>query len=75
MNAVTEVLGDQPKVARQASLYLCHRYSGEKLRAIGNVFDVRESAVSEASRLFSVKLHKDEELAEHVAQVRERLQI
>lgn len=75
VNAVTEVLGDQPKVARQASLYLCHRYSGEKLRAIGNVFDVRESAVSEASRLFSVKLHKDEELAEHVAQVRERLQI
>ena len=56
VNAVTEALGNRPKVARQASLYLCHRHSGEKLRNIRKMFDVRESAVSEASRLFSVKL-------------------
>ena len=75
MNAVTEALGAQPKVARQASLYLCHRYSGEKLRDIGNMFNVRESAVSEASRLFAEKLAKDEELAGQVARVRERVKI
>ena len=75
VNAVTEALGSQPKIARQASVYLCHRYSGEKLRDIGNMFKVRESAVSEASRLFAVKLAENEELAEQVARIRERVKI
>ena len=73
VNAVTEELGDRPKVARQASLHLCHRYCGEKLQIIGTMFKVRESAVSEASRLFVLKLDDDRELAEKVARVKERL--
>jgi hypothetical protein len=57
----TQIVGDE-KLARQAGMYLCHRYSGEKLRTIGELYNVRESAITEASRLFPRKMEKDKNL-------------
>ncbi len=61
-SAVNTVIGNDEKLARQAGMYLCHRYSGEKLRTIGELFNVRESAITEASRLFPLKMEKDKTL-------------
>jgi len=59
---VDSVLQSDEKLARQVKLFLCHRYSGKKLREIGNEFGVSESAVTQASRRILVKQQHDEKL-------------
>jgi len=57
------------KEAKKASIYLCHRFSGESLKGIGLHFDMRESAVSKASQRFSRMLALDENLKGQVQRV------
>ena len=75
LSAVKSVIDGDEKLARQAGMYLCHRYSGEKLRAIGELFNVRESAISEASRLFPGKMEKDEKLGKAIERIKGELKI
>nr|WP_269745873.1 transposase [Desulfuromonas soudanensis] len=58
----SEVFGEGKGAARQAALYVCHRYSGAKLKEIGSRFEVSESAVTQASRRFAARLEEDEEV-------------
>jgi len=46
-----------------------------KLREIGNLFDVGESAIVEASRRFSLKMGEDKKLREMVERVKGTLKI
>ena len=66
-----DIPGD--KVARNASIYLSHKYSGARLKEIGEQFGVKESAVSQASSRFAGYLDKDKELRELVESVRKGL--
>lgn len=75
VSAVKSVIDSDEKLARQAGMYLCHRYSGEKLRTIGELFNVRESAISEASRLFHRKIEKDKKLEKVIERIKGNLQI
>jgi len=47
---VESVLGKQPTLARSVKMFLCQRYTGEKLKDIGKHFGIGESGVSHASR-------------------------
>jgi putative transposase len=62
-------------VARQASIHICHKYSGGRLREIGNLFDVQETAIAEASRRFSLKMGEDKKLSEMVELVKGKFKI
>ena len=73
--AVKTVIVSDEKLARQASMYLCHRYTGEKLRKIGEMYKVRESAITEASRLFPRKIEKDKQLRELIDRIKAMLNI
>ncbi len=64
---------DDEKLARQAGIHICHRYSGMRLREIGDLFKVRDTAISEASRRFARKLESDGELRKKVEKVKDRL--
>lgn len=75
VRAVEAVIGDDAKQARRASIYFFHRFSGLKLRDLGAFFNVRESAISEASRRFSLKLQSDESLRDVVGKIREVLKV
>jgi putative transposase len=44
---VDSELQPDEKLARQVKLYLCHRYSGKKLRKIAERFGVNESVVTQ----------------------------
>ena len=44
------------KLARRVTIHLCHKYSGLRLREIVECFNVRDTAISEASRRFARKL-------------------
>ncbi len=73
--AVTSVMGHNKKLARQVSMYLCHKYSGKKLREIGKLFGVGETAIAEARRLFSRKLEQDKQLCSEVEKVKALLKL
>jgi chromosomal replication initiation ATPase DnaA len=53
-------------MAKKASLYLCHRYSGMTLREIGGYFNIGESAVTQASHRFNLQLNKDKKLRKQI---------
>lgn len=70
IDAVKAEFADNEKLARQAAIHLCHKYSGLRLRDIGNLFNVRDTAISEASRRFVQKLEADIELRRRVERIK-----
>ena len=64
--SVKKTLDDNGKLARQASIYLSHRCSGERLREIAELFNIGETAICEASKRFSEKMKGDKELRDKV---------
>ncbi|MCM2266109.1 MAG: hypothetical protein NDI73_13055 [Desulfuromonadales bacterium] len=66
---------ENEKLARQVGMYLCHRHSGKKLKELGALFGVGETAIAEARRLLTRKLQADRQLASTVEKVRSKLNI
>jgi chromosomal replication initiation ATPase DnaA len=60
--AVEAFLPSDVNLARQVKLHLCHRYSGRRLREIGEWFGVTESGVSQASRRIQDRQEEDRKL-------------
>jgi len=73
--AVDFIVEKDEKLARQMKLYLCHRYTGIKLRDIGNRFNIGESGVTQTSRRFSEKLKKDKKARKDVELVKKKLNL
>jgi len=48
--------------ARGAGVFLCHRYSGARLKEIGELFGLSQSGVTQASRRFEEAMKVDESL-------------
>jgi len=65
---LTKLAGDE-KLAQQVKLYLCHRYSGKKLRKIAERFGVSESGVTQASRRIRIKHKNDKKLGKLIAKM------
>ncbi len=57
--------GSEPQV-RQVEIYLCHKYSGHKLKDIGVLFGVGESAVTQSSARFRQAVRSDPSLQQRV---------
>jgi hypothetical protein len=47
---VDAAFGQDPALAGNLKIYLCHRYIAEKLKTIGNHFGISESPVSHAGK-------------------------
>lgn len=75
VTAVDMVFDTDKKMARQAGMYLCHRYSGERLMEICKLYKVSESAITEAARTFPRKMGKNAKLIEEVDKVKVMLKI
>jgi chromosomal replication initiation ATPase DnaA len=48
--------------ARNLKIYLCHPYTGEKLKSIGKYFGLSESAVFHDSKQAKVQVENDKKL-------------
>lgn len=70
-----KVFADDAKLAKKANIFVCHRFSGVKLKDIGNFFHLTESGVTRASKRFEVKIEDDQELRKKVEEVRKELSI
>ncbi len=68
--AVDSALPSDEKLARQIKLYLCHRYSGRKLREIGKRFDIGLSGVTQASHRMGIKAKKDKKLENMIKRIK-----
>ncbi|PKN17446.1 MAG: hypothetical protein CVU68_10440 [Deltaproteobacteria bacterium HGW-Deltaproteobacteria-3] len=66
---------ERERLAAKVALYLSHKYSGAKLKEIGEHFGVKESAVSQSSGRFAVELKKDPDLKKIVADIEARLNL
>ncbi len=66
---------EDEKLARRAATHLCHKYSGLRLREIGECFSVRDTAISEASRRFAREMDGDRKLRERVERIKGKLKI
>ncbi len=64
---------EDQRAPRREALYLCHRFSGKKLREIGEQFGVGESAVSEASRSVKKALARSSHVGAEVGRLRKTL--
>lgn len=50
------------RLLRNLSIYCCQKYSGAKLKEIGERFGISDAAISQASRRLAMKAEKDGEL-------------
>jgi REP element-mobilizing transposase RayT len=63
------VLGERDELIRNLSIYCCQKYSGAKLREIGDHFGMSDAAVSQASRRLVLKAEKDQQLKKKIERV------
>jgi len=75
ITAVDTVFHSDKKLARQAGMYLCHRYSGELIREVSKQFKVSESAITEAARTFPMKMGTNKKLVEEIERVKAMVNI
>ena len=68
-NAVDDSLGNDTKLARNVKMYLCQKYTGEKLKDIGIHFGISESGVSQAGRRVCSWMEKDKKLRREIGQL------
>jgi chromosomal replication initiation ATPase DnaA len=61
-DAVESVIGKDAALARSVKIFLCQRYTGEKLKDIGIHFGIGESGVSQASRRIQENIKKDKRI-------------
>lgn len=73
--AVEKEFNDDQKLLRKASLYICHHYSGRKLKDIGKHFNIGESAVSQTSTRFATILLKDSKLQKQIKRICKELEL
>lgn len=73
--AVAKVAEDDKRLAKGMSIYIYHRYSGAKLRKIGDFFGISESGVTRASQRFGVKLEGDKGLKKLLSKIKGELEI
>ena len=62
-------------LARGVKIYLCQRYTGDKLKDIGTFFGIGESGVSQASRRVAQRIDKDKTLRKKINEIEQRLRL
>jgi hypothetical protein len=73
IETVRGVFSEDSSIGRKVSIYLCHRYSGARLKEIGERFGIGASGVSQESRRFAKRMVDDEDLKKIVDGLREKL--
>lgn len=73
VKAVKKAFPEDERLATKAGIYLCHRYSGAKLKAVGEMFRLTESGVTRASKRFEESIEDDKNLKDMLLNIRSHL--
>lgn len=75
ISVIDNEMGTQENLSRNVSIYFCHRYSGARLREIGDHFGLSDAAVSQASRRMRVMSEKDAAVRELLKNISKTLEL
>ena len=64
---------EESRLAKKLSIYLCHRYSGARLKEIGDLFGIGAAGVSQESRRRAIRMQTDAKLKKLVDDLRGRM--
>ena len=67
------VLPKDKVLSRNIKMYLCRRYTGNKLKEIGSHFGIGESGVSQACRRVAHKIEDDKKLKKKIERLEKRV--
>jgi chromosomal replication initiation ATPase DnaA len=56
-------------------IFLCHKYSGQKLRKTGETFGIGDSAVSQVCKRFGNKIEQDRQLKKRIRQLEKTIKM
>ncbi len=70
---VESTFSDDPVLQRNLKIYLAKRFTGTKLKEIGNEFGIGESAVSQVCRRLSARIDEDKKLKKEISGIIKRL--
>lgn len=70
-----EKLIEDKILARKVSIYFCHRYSGARLREVGERFGMSDAAITQASKRIRVAVERDGNVRKMLGQVAKKLGI
>lgn len=70
VKVVNNAIPDNSRLAIKAGIYTCHRYSGAKLKEIGEIFRLTESGVTRASKRFEKSIEDDKNLKAMLLKIR-----
>ena len=73
LDEVESVYDEDHALARNIKLYLCQRYTGEKLKDIGKHFGIGESGVSQACRRVAQRIDRDKKLKRKIGKIEKKL--
>ena len=66
---VEKTIPEDFALSKRVQLYICHKYSGQKLNDIGIHFGIGESGVSQASRRVAMQADKDKKLKKRINKI------
>jgi putative transposase len=69
VHAANDALIGQEKLAKKVSIYFCHRYSGAKLKEIGEKFGIGDGAITQVSKRLLMQAEKDQMVNEAIEKV------
>lgn len=75
LDLVVEALENLPAQSRNASIYLCRKHTGEKLRIIGKKFGISDAAVSQVCKRFRVRIESDRSLGRAISELENRIRL
>ena len=70
---VESVFGKESALGRNVKMFLCQRYTDEKLKDIGAYFGIGESGVSQACRRVKDKIRKDKKLERKISKLEKKI--
>lgn len=73
IEAVRATAKEENRLTRKLCIYMFHRYSGARLKEIGEVFGVGAAGISQESRRFAAIIREDDELKKVVIELRNRM--
>jgi REP element-mobilizing transposase RayT len=73
INTVEKVIGKDDPLSRKVSIYFCHRYSGARLKEIGERFGMSDAAITQASRRVKISSESDVTLRKLLDRVGKRM--
>ncbi len=66
---VDQTMKDEGKMARNIKIFLCRKYTGQKLRTIGETFGIGDSAVTQVYKRFGKKIGQDKQLMDKIQKI------